>query len=149
EKVREVPAAHEWVNAVCYRPDGQEMASTGPDGVVRLGDPDGTLLDTLIVPEAARAAARPVATGAALWGMGPASAVGALLAKGNPGAMLDLANSPDGRQLAGACEDGRIYFWDTATRKLVHRLEGHARWVRKLAYASAERVFSCGVDGTI
>jgi WD40 repeat protein len=73
--------------------------------------------------------------------------------------MLDLAYSPDGRHLASAGADGRIYVWDTATRRLVRRLEGHGgvapqggqrvRFVRKLAYASAERLFSGGVDGTI
>jgi WD40 repeat protein len=164
-RVREVPGAHlphfPYVGAVCYRPpDGRESASTGEDGVVRLWDRDGNLLATLVPPDLTAEVARSAALGASPPGMAPGLVVVDLLTRSRPPlGMLDLDYSPDGRQLASAGSDGRIYLWDPATRKLVRRLEGHGavtpqggvptRFVRKVTYASAKRLFSCGDDGTI
>jgi WD40 repeat protein len=55
-----------------------------------------------------------------------------------------LAWSPDGRQLAGAGDDGLIRIW-SADRQKILRLQGHQGWVRGLAW-EGDALFSVGFD---
>jgi WD40 repeat protein/tetratricopeptide (TPR) repeat protein len=159
EKVHEVPAAHiPLVNTVRFRPDGQQCASTGPDGVVRLWDPDGS-------PRGELARARPDlrAVGAGVVAAGAVPATGLVAAVGMPaaatappGTLFDLAYSPDGRQLAAAAADGHVYVWDVDRGALLHALPapegegpGESPGVYRLAYASPNRLVSGGFDGAV
>ena len=55
-----------------------------------------------------------------------------------------LAWDRDGRQLAGAGDDGLIRIWSADRRKLL-RLQGHQGWVRGLAW-EGDALFSVGFD---
>jgi WD40 repeat protein/tetratricopeptide (TPR) repeat protein len=129
-KVKEVRGAHiPFVNSVRYRPDGQQLASTGPDGVVRLWDRDGRRMAELVPPG---------------WKAGDESQ-----------GMFTLAYSPDGRQILAGCRDGRIYFWDVATGQFSRQLEAidprmkGMKPVRALAYTPSGRLVSAGADGFV
>jgi WD40 repeat protein len=50
--------------------------------------------------------------------------------------VFSLAFSPDGRWLAGGCEDHAIRIWSIRTQKLVHCLTGHSDEVRSIIFSS-------------
>jgi len=83
-----------------------------------------------------------LATGQELWQTDPLQ---------DPG-LTALAISPDGRILASGAgfEDPTIHVWDAATGRLLHRLEGHTRWVGKLAFSrDGRRLISAAADQSI
>jgi serine/threonine protein kinase/WD40 repeat protein len=66
--------------------------------------------------------------------------------------LTSLALSPDGRVLASASgyEDPGIRIWDTATGKLLFRLDGHTGWVGKLTFSKDGRwLISAAADQSI
>jgi WD40 repeat protein len=66
--------------------------------------------------------------------------------------LTSLAISPDGQVLASASgyEDPAIRLWDTATGKLLFRLDGHSAWVCKLAFSKDGRhLISAAADQSI
>jgi len=59
-----------------------------------------------------------------------------------------IAVSPSGRRLAGACDDGNIYLYDTETWKRLRTLEGHTEYVRQVAFTKG-RLLSTSNDNTV
>jgi WD40 repeat protein len=70
-----------------------------------------------------------------------------------PGQVLSaMAISPDGRILASGSgtQDPTIHVWDAATGRLLLQLEGHAKWVCKLAFSRDGRcLISAAADQSI
>lgn len=65
------------------------------------------------------------------------------------GGVNGVAWDPTGRHLALACA-GAIEIWDVPSRKLIHRLLGHDRWVYTVAFhPDGRRLASGGWDQTI
>jgi len=59
-----------------------------------------------------------------------------------------LAVSPDGSRMAIGLQDGEILVWDTAERKIILRLAGHAGLVFRLAFSpDGTRLASASFDG--
>jgi WD40 repeat protein/serine/threonine protein kinase len=68
------------------------------------------------------------------------------------GGLSALALSPDGRVLASGSgsEDPTIRIWETATGRLLFRLDGHTAWVCELAFTQdGRRLISAGSDQSI
>jgi WD40 repeat protein len=62
--------------------------------------------------------------------------------------VYSMAFSPDGKLLAGGCEDRSIRVWDAASGKELHRLEGHADFIYAVAFApDGNTLASAGADG--
>lgn len=59
---------------------------------------------------------------------------------------LDCQFSPNGLQLAGACEDKSIYLWEVATGKLQMTLTGHDAPVRTVGFSPNGRFIASGDD---
>ena len=123
-----------YVSCVAFSPDGQSVFSGGWDNKIKqwkIGtpftdisggkfdkhqsyvlslsfDPDGQHLASGSNDKTARVFA--AATGA--------SSVTATL----PDGVASVVYSPSGARLAGACLDGKVYVWDAASLKLLHRL---------------------------
>jgi WD40 repeat protein len=49
---------------------------------------------------------------------------------------FSVAFSPDGREMAGGCSDGRVRMWNTLNGKTSEMLAGHSDKITKVAYAS-------------
>lgn len=62
---------------------------------------------------------------------------------------IALAISPDGRLLAAGGREGILRVYETATRRLVHELEGHRGDVYAIAFGPHPRLVSGGADGTV
>jgi WD40 repeat protein len=59
-----------------------------------------------------------------------------------------LAVSPNGRRIAGACDDGKIYVYETESWGRVRVLKGHTEYVRQVAFTKS-RVISTSNDNTV
>ena len=68
----------------------------------------------------------------------------------HPKSIVSCAWRPDGRQLAVACYDGRIYLWDAETGATVATIRGHTETPTQLAWRRDSRLLaSTGRDQTI
>ncbi|MBL8795761.1 MAG: PD40 domain-containing protein, partial [Planctomycetia bacterium] len=66
-----------------------------------------------------------------------------------PGSMEAFAFSPDGKLLAGGCQDGIIYLWDAQTGKETGRLIGHRNEIQCVRIASdGSQLLSAAHDGS-
>jgi WD40 repeat protein len=162
------------VGALAYSADGRRLASMSGDDIVRVWDtgagkelyasprkhptpmgrikpalafsPDGRLLALPIpfagpqfMPEIEVATVVDVDTGKTLSTL-----------KAPNGTMLTrLYFSPDGKQLAGGCENfaDRVRFWDAATGRAIKALAGNPRSVNDLAYSPDGKLLATiGID---
>jgi WD40 repeat protein len=60
-----------------------------------------------------------------------------------------IAFSPDGKSLAGACNNlaegsGEVKIWDVATGKATDDLKGHAKWVECVAFSRDGKMLATG-----
>ena len=115
-------------------------------------------------PDVLRGHAGPVL--ALAWGDGPLASAGADrkvilwdVAAGRaadtqtaPATVRALALSPDGKRLAGGCDDGIVRLWDVSAGKLTPaaELKGHTDWLLCLAFSpDGQRLASGGYDGSV
>jgi WD40 repeat protein len=107
----------DWILALAFSGDGKLLASGGYDGVVRLWEV-GTGKKLLDIPAKPAPPPNPPANP-------PPSP---------PNAVLALAFSPDGKQLAVGGSDAMIHIFNTADGKIVRSIAGHTSSVTALAY---------------
>lgn len=55
-----------------------------------------------------------------------------------------VAMTPDGRTVAAATDDHRVLVWDAVTGELKTTFEGHADWVRSLAFSHDGQILASG-----
>ncbi|OAB58603.1 hypothetical protein AY600_06375 [Phormidium willei BDU 130791] len=141
---------------VDFSPDGQLIASSGADTIVKIWRRDGTLLQTL--PQEATVysisfspdsqfLAVPTLNGAIhIW-----SVDGHLetTLSGHDAAVWSVSWSPDGQQLISASSDLTLKVW-SATGTLLQTLTGHEAAVWRTAFSpEGEEFASASVDGSI
>jgi hypothetical protein len=73
-----------------------------------------------------------------------------LTLRGQIGGVLGLAWSPDGRRIAAACEDARVYLWDAETGERALTYEGHWGEVNAVAWSpDSTRLASVAEDAQV
>ena len=60
-----------------------------------------------------------------------------------------IAWSPNGRLLAGGCDDGCVYLWESAEGTLRTKLSGHQGWVWSVGWSPDGRYLSSGASGEL
>jgi eukaryotic-like serine/threonine-protein kinase len=66
-----------------------------------------------------------------------------------PHGIHDLALSPDGKQVLGACDDGIVLLWDLQTHKVVARFVGHTGRVPTAVFVAPNQIASGDIDGNV
>jgi WD40 repeat protein/serine/threonine protein kinase len=155
------PAHGHPVTAVAFGPDGRQMATSGFDGSVRIGDTTtGELLHTCLHTGKVMGAAfspdgRRLASGGddktvRLWDVETGREV--LSLRGHGGMCSCVAFSPDGHRLVSAGADKTIRIWDATPLRgnegrEVLSFNGHQEEVRSVAVHSNGRLVASGGAG--
>lgn len=113
-----------WVTSVAYSADGKQLYSVGGESLLfRPGD-------------------------MRIWD----AATGKLSAnlEGATSCLWSVARSSDGKKVAAASYDGKVFSWDTTTNKLAQTFQKHKGWVRCVATPSdGACLASAGDDGMV
>jgi WD40 repeat protein len=151
----ELPGHDKFVWSLAFSPDGTRLAVTSGDYAtgakdnqtavwdVRTGKQISTFTghDDLVwcvafSPDGSRVASGS-RDGARVWDPNTGREVVRLGTEGDP--VMSLCFRPDGRQVASGLYSGTTVIWDTATTKMVHRLQGAMASVDALAFAPDSR----------
>jgi WD40 repeat protein len=151
------------VTAIAFSPSGQLAATSGSDGMVRLWDPRGEVVDKtqpdVLLREIPRAAALAYSPEGRYLAVGSSDSI-RLLDAGSQVEMARLENrsgninrltfSPDGAHLASAGRDWPILIWAVSGQRIELALNGHTAGVNSVAYAAdGKALMSAGDDGTV
>ena len=142
------------VLSVAYRPDGQELASAGLDGTVKLWNLEaGTVRRTLSRGMALAVSYSPDGTllasaGQSLCLWHPASGKEVRVLEGHSGFVSTVAFSPDGRLLASGGYDRTVRVWEVRSGKLLHTFVGHQHPISGVAFSPDGHTLASGV-GTL
>jgi WD40 repeat protein len=133
---------------VVFRPDGQQFATSGADGVVKVwavpaaGAKAAVAVQALpghaggaavlaYSPDGSRLAAACRGGPVKLWAVAAAKEI----LSAAPGSGVEhLAFSPDGTRLALACQDGTVHVWDGEVGGELFVLHGHTRAVQWVGF---------------
>ncbi|MGI8602457.1 MAG: c-type cytochrome domain-containing protein [Verrucomicrobiales bacterium] len=153
------------VFGLAFRPDGRLLASASADRTIKLWDvASGERRETLNQPLKEQNAVAWTADGSRLFAAGADSRwrTWDISAEGrettNPlreavfaheGAILAIALSPDGRQLATAGSDGSVKLWGVADGKLLRELEKQPDWPQSLAFIIGNGIVVGRSDGNL
>lgn len=112
--IRDFRAHQDDIDALAFSPDGRWLATAGADRKIRIWSPQGQLLRTF--PE------DPVNP------LSPPEPI-------QPGAIYDLAWSPDSKTLATSSHDNAVRLWNPQTGALLRSLQGHTNAVTAVAFS--------------
>ncbi|NJM71045.1 MAG: WD40 repeat domain-containing protein [Scytonema sp. RU_4_4] len=130
-----------WVNSVCFSPDGKTIASGSDDKTIKLWSLDGYLLHTLtghgsrvnkvvFSPDGKTIASGSEDTTLKLWSLN-----GHLLhtLTGHKDDIWGISFNPDGKTIATASDDQTVKLW-SLDGQLLYTLIGHQDWVRGVSF---------------
>jgi WD40 repeat protein len=151
------------VTGIGFAPSGQLAATSGTDGILRLWDPRGEVVDKTQpdvvlreIPHAAALAYSPdsrcLAVGTSdsilLWDVRGTVEMARL--ENRSGDISRLAFSPDGTRLASAGRDWPILIWTVSGQRVELALNGHTASVNSLAYSGdGKTLISASDDGSV
>jgi serine/threonine protein kinase len=139
---------------VVFLGDGRQMATLWVGGPVKVWDAkSGQELYTIDVanamfrPDGRRLAATDAGK-AVIWDVVNNKELFTLQEK--PHRIVRVAFSPDGKHLAGACQDGTVLVWDADSRERLHILKGHQKApVHLLFNSDGQLLASASYDGQV
>ena len=143
---------------VTFSPNGQQLAATGSDGIVRVWDLEQPKKPLLSIPVHGKVIFTLSGNELITGGLGSKINIWDLQQNGSLRTALEsqaevntIALSPDGSILAAGCDDGLIRLWNTqrlAKPPIV--LRGNQRTVLSLAFsANGQKLASGGDEGTV